>query len=346
MIPLFMNSRTKSYDLLVFEALLRRLQEKYWYNEKIISGYKRNKAGYDGERNVDYALSTYQKDDFYIIRGIRLENPPFHFQIDTLILSKKFIGILEIKNYKDKLRYDSKQRQLTQEVNGKIKAFKDPILQAEAQKRHLKMWLQQHGPYDIPIETLVVIAFPSTIIENVHQDPESYEKFIHTASLHHRLDIIVKKYTREILTTTSLNKIGHTILKADKPLRTDILSQLNINEQHLIKGIACRKCNYYPMEQSYKKWYCPECKCSEIRTYERDIFDYFLLYGDTITNKECRDYLRIKSPVTSHKILKSMNLKQTGNNSARKYHAPSPSSFPQRSYIPAKLQSYMKQHND
>lgn len=141
-IPLVLNFRLKTYDLLILEAILRSFQEKYGYNEKLLTAYRKEKAGYDGEQNVDYALSTFPRNDFVIIRGLRLENPPFHFQIDTLILSTNFFLILEIKNFIGTLQYDSKQKQLTQIVDGKIKAYKDPIMQAEAQKHHLQTWLQ------------------------------------------------------------------------------------------------------------------------------------------------------------------------------------------------------------
>nr|WP_255259872.1 nuclease-related domain-containing protein [Lentibacillus sp. CBA3610] len=103
----------------------------------MVSEYKREKAGYDGEKNVDYKLSTYPQKDFFVFQGIRLQNPPFYFQIDTLILSKKVIFILEVKNKQGTFKYDSKQRQLTQEVDGQIKSFKDPILQAEGTKSRI-----------------------------------------------------------------------------------------------------------------------------------------------------------------------------------------------------------------
>ncbi|WP_246202514.1 nuclease-related domain-containing protein [Virgibacillus doumboii] len=197
-VPLELNLRLKTYDLLTLEAVFRRLPEKYLYNESLISDYKKEKAGYDGERTVDYALSTFPRNDFLIIKGLRLENPPFHFQIDTLILSRKFFLILEIKNNKGTLQYDSRQKQLTQVVDGNKKSYKDPIMQAEAQKNHLQIWLQQFGITSPPIETLVVIAFPSTIIENVHKDPLVYEKIIHTASLHDRIERL-EKNIQEIL---------------------------------------------------------------------------------------------------------------------------------------------------
>ncbi|WP_010529886.1 nuclease-related domain-containing protein [Lentibacillus jeotgali] len=252
MTPTIIKYRKKSHALLSYEALFRRISKAYLPNDAIVA-YKREKAGYDGERNVDYKLSTYPHEDFFIFQGIRLANPPFNFQIDTLILTTSFICILEVKNKKGTFKYDSKQQQLTQETNREVVySFKDPILQAEAQKTHLTSWLGRHGIFNIPIEILVVVAYPSTIIENVTKDPDVYNKIIHNESLHQHLDRLNSKFTEEQFTTAGLRKLSRTLLHEDTP-RIDILREHNLTERHLIKGIPCERCQHYPMKRLYKK---------------------------------------------------------------------------------------------
>lgn len=334
-----MKYRVKIYDFLIYEALFRRFHEKYAGNNSIISAYKKEKAGFDGEKNVDYKLSTYPQKDFFIFQGIRLPNPPFYFQIDTLILTKNLIYIVEVKNYKGNLKYDSKQNQMTQEVKGEVNAFKDPILQAEAQKTHLQQWLEKHGIYNVPIETLVVIAYPSTIIENIHQDPEVYHKIIHTESLHQHLDRLRETHTKDVLTTATIRKLSKTLLQEDQPFRTNILDYHNIDDRQLIKGVPCEQCNYSPMTRLPGKWSCQKCNAISYNAHERVILDHFLLHGDTITNKQCRDLLRISSPRTAYLILNGMNLEHSGGNKGRKYISPVLGSFPQVSYLPKAILS-------
>ncbi|MFD1361004.1 nuclease-related domain-containing protein [Lentibacillus salinarum] len=334
MTPTNIKQRKKSHELLACEALFRRVLKEYRQKESIVSAYKREKAGYDGEKNVDYKLSTYPHKDLFVFQGIRLPNFPFYFQIDTLILTRRFIGILEVKNKKGTFNYDSKQQQLTQEVNGEVKSFKDPILQAKAQKTHLRGWLEKHGIFNVPIETLVVIAYPTTTIVNIREDPEVYNTIIHNESLHEHLNRLNRKYTKNILTNNSLKKLCRSLLDEDAPLRTDILTQLGINKQHLIAGIPCERCYAYPMNRLYKKWQCPSCLATDLKAHERIILDYFLLHQTSITNKECREVLQIDSPRTAHSILKSMHLQHDRENRARKYLAPSINDFPQRSTFP------------
>ncbi|SFD37250.1 Nuclease-related domain-containing protein [Lentibacillus persicus] len=326
--------RTKTHKLLAYEAMFRRILKEYWLNDSIVSAYKREKAGYDGERNVDYKLSTYPHKNLFIFQGLRLANPPFHFQIDTLLLTKKFICILEIKNKKGTFKYDSKQQQLTQEINGETKSFKDPILQAEAQKAHLVSWMENKAKYNIPIETLVVVAFPSTIIENVREDPDVYKKIIHNESLHQHLDRLNNNFTEEQFTKADLRNLCKTLLHEDTALRTDLLQKHHLTERHLIKGIPCERCQHYPMKRLYKKWQCPNCYSTSFKAHQRVILDYFLLHGPTITNKECREILQIDSPRTAHTLLNSMHLQHDGRNKGRKYYAPYMSDFPQNSSFP------------
>ncbi|WP_174614908.1 nuclease-related domain-containing protein [Virgibacillus ihumii] len=334
MISLNSNIRLKSYDLLIYEALIRSLEESR-IDSFIISKYRKNKAGYDGERNVDYKLSAYPLKNCIIIKGIRLPISSIHFQIDTLLLTKNLIVVLEIKNSKGTLHYDSKQRQLTQELNGKMAAQKDPILQAEAQKNHLQEFLGECGIFGIPIETLVVVAYPTTIINNIHKDPGVYKKFIHNESLHIHLDRLFGLYPNEAMPLPMMHQLGNNLLKNDTPLRSDILKLHGLHKTDFRTGVPCAKCNFSQMVPiKYSKWGCPKCDYTETDAHVRRILDYFLLFGDTLTNRECREFLQIESPRTAYRILNSMNLKFAGNNSARKYFAPSLADFPQKSPLP------------
>ncbi|RYG71612.1 NERD domain-containing protein [Lentibacillus lipolyticus] len=343
--PITVKSRKKPHALLAYEALFRQLLSQYRYHKSIVSEYKREKAGYDGERHVDYKLSTYPRKDFFIFRGLRLANPPFHFQMDTLSLTRRFICILEIKNQQGVFKYDSKQRQLTQEIDGKIISYKDPILQAEAQKSHLREWLAMHGIFNIPIETLVVIAYPSTIIENIHDDPDVYNKIIHRESLHEHLDRLNGKYPDTILTNAKLKNISHALVDENTPLRTNPLELHGVSDKHLIKGIPCPTCYSTPMKRLYRNWKCPACLTLDPKAHERIIFDHFLLHQPTITNKICRSLLQIDSPKTAYAIIKSMNLPGSGNNRGRVYYSPSIDEFPQNSSIPVTFHNPFEKKN-
>ncbi|WP_100010489.1 nuclease-related domain-containing protein [Lentibacillus sediminis] len=329
---MFVKHRSKPFELLSLEALFRRLKEPYRRNEVLLGEYKKFLAGYRGEKKVDYKLSLYPHNNFHIFQSLRLNNFSHYFQIDTLILTNNFICILEIKNIKGTLRYDSLQKQFIQIVEGKEKGYKDPILQAEAQKRNLAFWLENRNIH-IPIETVVVSSNESTIIENLQQDPESYEKLIHSESLPLQLDKIQTKYTKRYLDKKKLMKTSSLLLSHHVDHKPSLLKKYGVTDNHLIHGVACPECGHYPMQRMYKKWLCPKCLQPDFTAHRQVVLSYFLLEKDTITNQECRRLLHIESPKTAYLLLNSMNLKQKGTTSARKYYAPRLEEFPQDLYV-------------
>ncbi|GGB35450.1 nuclease [Lentibacillus populi] len=330
--------RTKPYVILCYEALFRNLKEGYRTHRKLTEDFNRFNAGYRGEKDVDYNLSLFPHKNFYIFHNIRLKIHNKNFQIDTLIVSKTFLCIVEIKNLAGTIEYDPELHQLVQINGGKITAFQDPVLQAETQKMHLKAWLQQFN-MSIPIETLVVSSNPSTIIKIQQDDPVIYRKLIRKESLHLHLKALTDNYTETVLSNIQIKNLNNAILSGDIPHHPNLIKQYNIQKKHLIDGIVCPSCWQTAVERINKKWTCRSCTAEIKLLHERIILDYFLLFNNTITNRQCRELLKIDSPSVMYYLLKSMKLHYVGKNSARKYLAPSIENYPQNSDYPGKHKS-------
>lgn len=106
------KKRTKSYTILAYEALFRRLKKNDSNLSRIQKDYLKHITGYRGEEMVDYKLRTQTNSDFRIFHDLRFRVNHHFFQIDTLILTSSFLLILEIKNIKGILEYDSDLQQL------------------------------------------------------------------------------------------------------------------------------------------------------------------------------------------------------------------------------------------
>lgn len=331
MISLKVAFRKKPYSVLTYEALFRRLNPIYRNNDFINQGFLTENAGYWGERNVDYKLSLYPLEHSHIIQGLRLKNGPHYFQIDTLILTKSCFYILEVKNIKGELEYDTDFQQLTQKVGTEVKGIRNPIYQAEAQKRNLETYLHNMKIFDMPIDCLVVVSDPKTVLKCKQQNQEVFDKMIHAESLPIHLDKMILQYGKEILNTATLKKVYNYFLKNQTPHQPELLKKHKLGEKHLIRGIPCSSCQHYPMVRDQHKWTCTKCLSTSKDAHRQPILDHFLLHKNTITNKECRKILNISSEKVAYRILKSMNLEQTGEKKGRKYLAPRLEDFPQDS---------------
>ncbi|WP_217586550.1 nuclease-related domain-containing protein [Lentibacillus saliphilus] len=334
------KARTKPYMILCYEALLRRLKGQYRDNPMILKDFANYMAGYQGEKYVDYAISTTSLHNAATYRDIRLINGRTPFQIDTLIITPTHILIIEIKNMKGELIYDSKHDQFIQVVGAERKRQRNPIQQSMIQKMHLETWLQNFNLPPVPIETLSVISNPNAIISNPDQSKAVYDELIHVENLPQKLLDIERKHDKQILDQSTRHHLDRLIHSYDTPHRPDLLTYYNLSDQHFIHGIACDQCDQYPMHRSRLKWHCPKCGAHSKNAHEQVIYDYFLLHGPTLTNAECRRYLCIESRDVAYGFLKSMNLKITGTRKGTKYHAPSQSQYPQLSAYPGERQHF------
>ncbi|WP_058949494.1 nuclease-related domain-containing protein [Oceanobacillus picturae] len=327
------KQRLKSFQLLAYEALFRRLKKEYKDNEVFLQDYGKYYAGYLGEKRVDYTLSNFRDENIYIIKDLRLHNYNHYFQIDTLLITPYNLLILEIKNFRGELRYDSHQKQFTQHLDGKKTVYKDPIQQANTQKRNLAFWLQNFS-ISLPIDTLVISSNPATSIHNIQEDPQIYNQLIHSESLHFHLDRIFEEYNEKRINQFEQNKLYKLLHSHHTPHTPKLLEKYQIPLDFLITGVPCPNCTDSKMQRKKYKWLCPNCNHISPSAHKQVILDYFLLFESTITNKDCRKLLGISSSKTAYLLLKHLKLEQTGKNSARKYHAPPIHTYPQDNAIP------------
>ena len=145
------------------EALLRRLPPNHPKIPLIEQDLIKRRAGYRGEKNVDYHLS-FLPDEYLIFHGLRLvhQHP---FQIDTLILAPSFITAAEIKNISGTLFFEKHSQQVIRQSSKGEDGFSNPLLQVQRHKVQLQGWMEKMKLPELPIELLVIISSNSTIIK-------------------------------------------------------------------------------------------------------------------------------------------------------------------------------------
>lgn len=102
----------------------------------------------------------------------------------------------------------------------------------------------------------------------------------------------------------SVNEITRIILihirdRKPFPLR----DYYKIEHADLHKGIHCENCGQFGMQKQKKGWYCNECQHISPHAHVQALRDYYMLIGDTITNRDCRYFLHIDSPDVAKRIL-------------------------------------------
>ncbi|PLT30725.1 nuclease-related domain-containing protein [Peribacillus deserti] len=304
------------------EALLRRIPSTHSKRPDIKSDLAKWTAGYKGERDVDYYLDHMPEEKYMILHDLRLPFDKYFFQIDTLLLSSKFLLILEIKNIAGTLYFETKTNQLIRSVNQQEEGFRDPLSQARRLRSSLKSFIADYVTHDFPMEYLIVISNSSTILKFQNNHPELVKRVCHASSLIDRINKLEDSYKTNLFTKEQLKEINNFLISSCRLQSTNVLELYKIHPSEILTGVHCPACRHLPSIRKKAKWHCPNCNKSFKDSYEETITDYFLLLQSSLTNRQLRHFLQLSSRSTALDILNSLNLSYTGTNKGRVYHSP------------------------
>ncbi len=303
-------------SILILEALLRRLDS----NDRDFSYFQdyltRLKFGHEGEHRVDREwFEMPYLNEHFLFFNYEIENElGFSHQIDTLLLTKHFLLILEVKNIAGRIDYDEQKHQLIRtRPTGTEDTLTNPFDQLH---RHEELFhrILSKWKFSLPIEKAVVMANPATIIGNVPKSPPIF----HASGLRSFIKKCLVRHESQ-LTTGQLDKLAKQLLSRAVSRNFD----LNISVDRIRKGVLCEKCNY-AVAMTYGRgiWTCPKCGFESRDALLRALDDYRLLISERITNREFREFFNVNSGDVAQKILTRLNLVAVGNNRGRYYIIP------------------------
>ena len=306
----------------MLEALLRRINHIHPKRKEIEEALRTYKAGYNGEKSVDYYLNFLNEEKFLIFKGIRLPDKGFYFQIDTLLITPFFGLILEIKNWGGEIFFEKSFCQVYQEKDGKAYSYQNPVSQALLQKMHLKEWLRINKFPELPIEFLVVMSNTSSRLKADSGYHEVFQKVVHSIRLLGKIGQIETNYKKEVISVKVMKKLKKALLTQHTPLWPDILKTFSISLEEIIPGIFCPKCNTFSMKFYYGKSRCPFCKNIYEYPHYQAVTDCFLLRSQTLTNHEIKTFLKTVTSAQTYFLMQKMNLQISGTKKGRTYTLP------------------------
>lgn len=314
------KERTYPIRLLMYEALMDRILKNHPKIPLIEQDYKTWRAGYKGELQTDYRLGFLPEKGYHIFRDLRLADESWHFQIDTLILTPRYILLIETKNYSGILFFDKDSGQLIQTKDDQEKSYDNPLNQVRMQAWHLKRWLKQYKFQVPPIYHLVTISNSSTIIK---PSERSLNKLVVKGDvLLSRVLQIDGFNSNAIFTDKEVRKLSRLLIKKHTPHHPDILKPYSLTQADLQKGIQCPSCSSYGMQREKWIWSCPVCEHKSKNAHHKTVKEFFLLINPTFENRTCREFCTGVSAKTASDILSSMKLPFSGAKKGRAYHMP------------------------
>ena len=296
-------------ELILLQRLLARLSEDHPQHKTISEKLYQVKAGYSGEVDVDRILPEIGlPQDVIILKGLTLEIlPNFFAQLDTLILTRKRIILLEIKKYAGTVIFDiDSGKTIKISPNGEIEKFDCILHQLDRAAHGIKSWLEKRQ-FNIPIEPILVMANQRTIIQEI---PKSF-----TVKYGKQLPKYIRELpnTPDILTQQQISNLANQFKSSQIHWKRKVACELyNVPSADLEIGILCQNCNTKMKTIPGRTWICESCGKMSNAAIGQAVADWFLLISPTLTNKQLRYFLELKSNTAASKIFKQLNLNRTG----------------------------------
>src|SRR5699024_8030679 len=103
------------------------------------------------------------EERYFILHNVRLEDAHGFFQMDTLLLSERFLTVLEVKNWQGTILFGENGQVTRRTPDHREQGFQNPVFQVKTQVYRLQKWFQSYHSPQVPIHYFLVISRPSTI---------------------------------------------------------------------------------------------------------------------------------------------------------------------------------------
>lgn len=235
-------------------------------------------------------------------------SPTLTFQIDTLIITERYVLIIEVKQLKNTVRFVQNPPHLEQILESGDEVILDcPVYQLEANRSNLDEWFRQRG-FHVMTLGLLVLANPNTKVKDAPREfPVIYKK---------QIPFYLQRLqsTETILSVNQIHDISRKIRAEQQQFNPfPLCSYFHIAPTELRTGLLCQKCNELLLRRTRETLYCSHCGDDAVDPYNDGIRDWIMLVKNSITNKECRQFLNLKDKHAAYYALKKSFLVKKGN---------------------------------
>lgn len=304
------------------KAILLRLPQHHERWNEIQIQLKRELSGIKGQNALEFPLQFLPfEHPPNIIHNIRLKDEHQFFEIDTLLISRHFVLVLEVKNWYGTLYADDERQLIRVGDDGLEEGMPNPFSQVKLQSYRFKKWLANNNlPSHMPMLHLVVIAYSSTIVKSQNHDLPLSPYLIHSNQLPLKIDEFIRDYPDQCLNQSMINRMTEVITSAHQVKRTNPIERFNLKKADFIQGVFCQKCSMASMLRTYGNWTCLHCGMRSANAHLQALKDYQLIFGNEISKRETSEFLKVESLYTVQRLLKNAGLRAAGNTRRRVFN--------------------------
>ncbi|OHX57173.1 hypothetical protein BB776_00020 [Planococcus salinarum] len=312
---MILKQRSEPPEIPQLESLLQRVPIVHPLFPHWTEKLRRLSAGFHGEQRVDALWQEIPIEcPHYCLHDLFIQKASSSHQIDTLLVTTRFVLLLEIKSIAGELNFDPQLRQFSRtNRDGSVDGMRNPDDQLRRHEKWVQQFLAAHK-VSLPVIGAIVFTYPSSIVNS----RPANRIIIQSSGLPYLVDQLLAKYPEDLLPTRKARQLASRLLEmhSDRPLR-----ELEVPGE-LRKGVLCTKCPGSKMTYRYKKWTCPNCSVIDPHAHLRTLEQYRMLIKPLISNKEFRDFTGIESVSIASKLLTESKMTFQGSFKDRVYLIP------------------------
>lgn len=192
--PILVKESVESVELIeqYKKSMENTLDEKE--REQLSQKIKLLELGLKGENSVLFELQN-SFLPMHILRDVRIQYNDLKSQMDFVVLTRKFLLVMEVKNYFGNILVNEKGEFIRQVYSGNKlfqEGFYSPIRQVERQVEILSAYLKEKGAIkNTPIKNIVVFTNNKTVLNTKRASEQVKKKIL-------RVDGLVEYLKREL----------------------------------------------------------------------------------------------------------------------------------------------------
>lgn len=312
--------RNKSHELTALRELAIRIPNTNTREKTFFSNmYKAAKAGYEGESKIDRILENIA---FPALHSII---PDFHtqskfgayYQMDTVIVTDRYILLLEIKNIRGSIEFHENPAHIIRTFEGVQEKMDCPIHQLARNSKTLEN-LVCHVTKKLPLYSAIVFCNPTAQVTSYPPTVKLLYK--------NQVDFYIEKLNSlpEVCEKSEYQQLVKFLFSKNKNFKTMPLSlRYSIDFTMLRKGVFCLHCEepMYPLNRS-TAFLCSTCNTTNQEALGNSIIGLFGILGREVSRKQLEFYLDMKTRDRTLKALRNLNCTKRGNVKATVYSLP------------------------
>ncbi|KAA0965464.1 NERD domain-containing protein [Sporosarcina sp. ANT_H38] len=321
---MIIKTREKSDSIVALHSILRRIPSKLISHELILNQLSPLEAGFSGEMKVDWYLKELNlSSNFFILQDLIIPRLHSTLQLDTVLVTPKFICILEIKNMTGEFYFDSEEYQFYRiKKEGVKEPQRSPEIQLRRAVRTLRPILQQ-AQIELPIVGIIVFASRSGLIV---EKPKHFSAVL-LDRLNEHIEAIDKSMDNR-LTYDEMNQLAQRLLSLHQHEKFNCVFQRHgMKKSWVTPGVICPICKNSTMQRLNARWLCHSCKSNSNDAHLITLQEYRVLFDKDISNREASWFLSIPSSDTTRRLLIKAGFPYTGSFKDRIYQVPKEASL-------------------